>query len=219
MSALAIDPQPVVRASRCSITLVDTDGALFGRLRAGVCADLGASVALVSARRALDWAADLRIIVLAPLRDWTAVAQLCADGPTLVIGAAVTAADAFAAIRAGARGCLDLSLSDRALSGAIRGILAGEVAFSRVALGAWFRQQSPLSAGGPDTRLTPRQQEIVSHIARGASDKEIAAALGIATATAQKHVSNLLTRLGAPNRAAAVAISAGLFERSERPSG
>jgi len=36
--------------------------------------------------------------------------------------------------------------------------------------------------------------------------------LGIATGTAQKHVANLLSRLGAPNRAAAVALTSGLLQ-------
>ena len=60
--------------------------------------------------------------------------------------------------------------------------------------------------------MTPRQRQIVALIARVASHKEIGGSLGIATATAQNHVPNLLDRLGAPNRAAAVAISAGLLE-------
>jgi DNA-binding CsgD family transcriptional regulator len=52
--------------------------------------------------------------------------------------------------------------------------------------------------------------------ARGASDKEIGGVLGISTATAQKHVTNLLRRLGAPNRAAAVAMVSGHLIGSER---
>lgn len=43
-------------------------------------------------------------------------------------------------------------------------------------------------------------------IAKGAADKEVARALGISTATAQKHVTNLLKRLNVPNRAAATAV-------------
>ena len=61
-------------------------------------------------------------------------------------------------------------------------------------------------------RLTARQTEIVDLIAGGATDKEIAAALGIRTATAQKHVANLLRRLGVANRAAAVGM---LFKEGE----
>lgn len=54
--------------------------------------------------------------------------------------------------------------------------------------------------------LTPRQREVVMLIAQGAADKEIARTLGITTATAQKHVTNLLKRLNVPNRAAAAAV-------------
>jgi DNA-binding CsgD family transcriptional regulator len=43
--------------------------------------------------------------------------------------------------------------------------------------------------------------------------------LGISTATAQKHVTNLLRRLGAPNRAAAVAMVSGHLIGSERRAG
>ena len=57
--------------------------------------------------------------------------------------------------------------------------------------------------------LTPRQREVVMLIARGAADKEIGQALGIATATAQRHVSNVLRRLDVPNRAAAVGAVSG----------
>jgi DNA-binding NarL/FixJ family response regulator len=53
-------------------------------------------------------------------------------------------------------------------------------------------------------RLTPRQRQIIELIARGMADKEIAATLGIATTTAEKHVAKLLDRLEVPNRAAAV---------------
>jgi DNA-binding NarL/FixJ family response regulator len=54
--------------------------------------------------------------------------------------------------------------------------------------------------------LTPRQSQIVELIATGATDKEIAAQIGVRTATAQKHVARLLKRLGVRNRAAAVAV-------------
>ena len=53
------------------------------------------------------------------------------------------------------------------------------------------------------SELTPRQREVVALIASGHSDREIASVLGIATTTAQKHVTNVLRRLQVPNRAAA----------------
>jgi DNA-binding NarL/FixJ family response regulator len=87
------------------------------------------------------------------------------------------------------------------------GALRGESIYGREVVGAWLRDgQGTRNAGEGAGRLTARQREIVSLIARGATDKEIGAALGIRTATAQKHVANLLRRLGVPNRAAAVGL-------------
>jgi len=91
---------------------------------------------------------------------------------------------------------------------ALLGALAGQSIYSREVVGMWLRDgQGPIrnNADAVD-RLTARQREIVALIARGATDKEIGAALGIRTATAQKHVANLLRRLGVPNRAAAVGL-------------
>jgi len=204
--------QTVVAVRPASVAVIDPIGAVCQRIRQGLSPAVSGGVHAVGRRGGLDSDADLRIAVLDPQRDWAFVEQLCAAGPTLVVAPAVTTADALTAIDLGARGCLDLTVSSAALGAAIRGIIAGEVAFSRAALGVWLRRQAGAQSGGANARLTPRQRQIVRLIARGASDKEIAGTLGIATATAQKHVANLLARLGAPNRAAAVALTTGLLQ-------
>ncbi|HAF11648.1 MAG TPA: hypothetical protein DCK98_16440 [Chloroflexi bacterium] len=190
----------------------DPMDAVFQRIRQAVPSDIDSGVCAVGRRRGVDSDAELQVVVLDPQRDWDFVEQLCAAGPTLVVAPAVTTEDALVAIDLGARGCLDATVSSAALGAAIRGIIAGEVAFSRAALGAWLRRQAGAQSGGANARLTPRQRQVVALIARGAADKEIAGTLGIATATAQKHVANLLARLGAPNRAAAVALTTGLLQ-------
>jgi predicted ATPase/DNA-binding CsgD family transcriptional regulator len=53
----------------------------------------------------------------------------------------------------------------------------------------------------PPGALTPREQEIVALIARGASNKGIADELVISPATAARHVANILTKLGFTSRA------------------
>lgn len=53
-------------------------------------------------------------------------------------------------------------------------------------------------------RLTPRECEVVFWIAEGKRDAEIAAILGVATRTASKHVENVLRKLEAETRLAAV---------------
>ena len=57
------------------------------------------------------------------------------------------------------------------------------------------------------TGLTSREREVLRLIAAGRSNKEIAAALFIATKTASVHVSNILGKLGAGSRTEAAAIA------------
>jgi DNA-binding NarL/FixJ family response regulator len=56
-------------------------------------------------------------------------------------------------------------------------------------------------------RLTDREREILVHVAEGLSNKAIAARVGIAERTVKYHVGEILGRLGAENRAQAVAIA------------
>ncbi len=151
--------------------------------------------------------------------DWPRIQVLCGDQPTLLIATAPSADAVLRAIDIGARGYLPETISDRALVDAIRGVRAGEVAFSRAALGAWLRKRSDDPSNAAAAKLTRRQRQILALVARGASDKEIGGVLGISTATAQKHVTNLLRRLGAPNRAAAVAMIGGHLVGWERRAG
>jgi DNA-binding CsgD family transcriptional regulator len=59
--------------------------------------------------------------------------------------------------------------------------------------------------GGRQLPLTARQLEILRLVADGKGDRDIAAALGLSEHTVHRHVANVLTRLDAPSRAAAVA--------------
>lgn len=62
-------------------------------------------------------------------------------------------------------------------------------------------------------RLTEREREILRLLAAGLANKEISARLGIAERTVKFHVSEILARLGASNRAHAVTVAqkAGLL--------
>jgi DNA-binding NarL/FixJ family response regulator len=70
-------------------------------------------------------------------------------------------------------------------------------------------------AGSPDRKqgleevlgLTPREAEVLTLLARGYTNREIAATLVISVRTAGVHVSHILRKLGAPNRLEAAAIA------------
>jgi ATP/maltotriose-dependent transcriptional regulator MalT len=63
------------------------------------------------------------------------------------------------------------------------------------------------SPAGP-VGLTVREQEVIRLVARGLSNKEIAAELGVSEHTVHRHVGNVLTKLNLPSRSAAVAHAA-----------
>ena len=63
----------------------------------------------------------------------------------------------------------------------------------------------PLVAARPT--LTPRETQVLQLVAVGMRNKEIAAALGITEETAQVHVKNILAKLDAKDRTAAVAVA------------
>ena len=152
----------------------------------------------------------LVVLVVSGGPDWEVVRALAKRHPTILAADSPRTADALAALRHGAFGYVDLAMPAESLRRTLLGALKGEPAFRREVLGASLRDERHLAPRTPDTtgvlNLTARQREIVALIARGATDKEIAASLGIRTATAQKHVANLRRRLGVTNRAAAVGL-------------
>jgi DNA-binding CsgD family transcriptional regulator len=62
----------------------------------------------------------------------------------------------------------------------------------------------------PDAALTPREAEVLSHLAEGVSNKTIARRLGISVHTVKFHVASLLDKLDATGRTDAVAHAARL---------
>ena len=72
----------------------------------------------------------------------------------------------------------------------------------------------------PVEPLTPREKEVLSQLARGASNKEIAYELSITERTARTHVSNILGKLGLASRtqAALWAVEHKLVDPVWRPS-
>jgi LuxR family maltose regulon positive regulatory protein len=65
-------------------------------------------------------------------------------------------------------------------------------------------RQTSVVSSAPLEPLTQREQEVLRLLAEGASNQQIAAALVIELSTAKKHVSNLLSKLGAESRTQAI---------------
>lgn len=105
----------------------------------------------------------------------------------------------FSAIKAGTVSYLLKDMRPRELVAAIQSAARGEVVLhpvvaARVLNEMQRQQQSPLS------ELTSRELEVLSHIAHGRSNHEIAIELMIGEQTVKTHVSNILSKLHLADR-------------------
>ena len=60
--------------------------------------------------------------------------------------------------------------------------------------------KNPPKAARLPAELTPREAEVLGHLAAGKSDKEIGAELHISTRTVNRHVRNIFQKIGVGNR-------------------
>jgi DNA-binding NarL/FixJ family response regulator len=123
----------------------------------------------------------------------------------------------IAAVEAGASGYLLKGVPRAEIFAAIRVVHRGGSLLQPVVASTVLRHVAARGRGGDAAAsraitLTPRESSVLQHLARGRSNKQIAAALGVSERTVKFHVSTLFTKLGATNRTEAVtrAIQAGL---------
>ncbi len=113
------------------------------------------------------------------------------------------------AMRFGAVGYLTKDLTPEALLRAVRSADAGELAMPRRLAARLVRrlvETSRPASGSSDPALgslTTREAEVLRLLAAGLTDREIAASLTISPRTVETHVSSILHKLGARNRAEA----------------
>jgi len=139
------------------------------------------------------------------------IRRAAADGDPprfLALSVSDAAEDVIAVIRAGARGYVTKSISGPELADAVRRVHDGDAVFSPKLAGFVL----DAFAGGPPApeaaadhdaeldQLTPREREVLRHLARGYMYKEIAQRLGISTKTVEAHVSAVLRKLQLSNR-------------------
>ena len=218
--ASSSDAASAAGASMPRVVLVD-DHALF---RAGVRSELDGLVDVVGDAATVAEAVDL-IRAEAPdvvLLDvhmpdgggLEVIRRLAAEAPPagtrfLALSVSDAAEDVIAVIRAGARGYVTKTISAADLADAVRRVHDGDAVFSpRLAgfvLDAFAGSGAGPASPAPDhdaelDQLTPREREVLQHIARGYMYKEIALRLGISAKTVEAHVSAVLRKLQLSSR-------------------
>ena len=195
---LIADDHPVVRAGLQGMLASQPDFELVGEAATG--------------KEAVTLAAQLRPdVVLMDLRmaemdGAAATAQIQTQQPktpVLVLTTYDTNADILRAIDAGATGYLLKDTPRDELFAAIRSVAQGKAVLAPTVATRLLRQrQTPAGEA-----LSARELEVLSLVARGASNKEIARSLHLSEATVKSHLIHLFGKLGVTDRTAAVTVA------------
>jgi DNA-binding NarL/FixJ family response regulator len=113
----------------------------------------------------------------------------------------------FAAMRAGAKGYLLKDSGGEGVVHAIRAVASGEAVFGPGVAERSIGYFSAPRAAAPQRafpELTEREEEVLSLVAQGKSNREIARQLFVSLKTVRNHVSNILLKLQVADRAQAV---------------
>lgn len=121
----------------------------------------------------------------------------------LALSASDASEDVVEIVRAGARGYVTKSISPLDLADAIQRVHGGDAVFSSKLAGFVLDAFAAISVADIDPeldQLTDREREVLQHIARGYTYKEIGERLFISVKTVETHVSSVLRKLQLSNR-------------------
>ena len=207
IGVVVADDQAIVRAG--FRLLIDSEPDL---VVLGEAAD-GAEAVAVARKTAPDVVLmDIRM----PVMDGIAATRLLAAAGSQPRVLILTTFDldeyVYAALRAGASGFMLKDRPPEELLSAVRVIAAGDSLLApnvtRRLIEHFIRQPDPVQAAPAAlTQLTIREREVLALIAHGLSNTEIAQKLVMSVPTAKTHVSRILAKLGARDRAQLVVMA------------
>lgn len=219
MNLLLIEPAPrlarLLRPLKDRVTVLSTDGSDASPLRKADRCDLILLSALLAERRMQELLALLREQAAAPIvivdveENEQAILPLFEAGAIGYVPRGASAADTFSILQSIRDGASPLAPH----------IGTAVVARMNELLVLRRQKQSeniPLEAG-QDTRLTPREIEVLQLMSGGLSNQEIAAQLMIELGTVKNHVHSILKKLGATSRVQAALSYASLVAGIESP--
>jgi NarL family two-component system response regulator LiaR len=159
-----------------------------------------------AASRVADWAPDVVLmdLVMPGIGGIAAIERIRTARPAtrvLVLTSFAEDQKIFAAVKAGAAGYLLKDMHHEALADAIRTVHRGE-ALLHPGVAARLMQEFAQKERRAVTAdlLTGRETQVLRLVARGMSNKEIAATLSVAEKTVKTHVSNILQKLQLADR-------------------
>jgi DNA-binding NarL/FixJ family response regulator len=207
VKVMVVDDQALVREGL--MTLLE---AAPGLQPVASAADGEQAVALAVRHRPDVVLMDLRMPKLDGVEATRRIRAELPDTEVVVLTTHADEASILDALGAGARGYLtkDAGIAEiaRAVQAAAEHLtLLDPIVHSRLVAAAAGSGTRPAAAAPPATlpdELTPREAEVLTLIARGLSNREIAAELVVSEATVKTHINHVLRKIGARDRAQAV---------------
>ncbi|GHI07856.1 LuxR family transcriptional regulator [Streptomyces cellostaticus] len=203
---LLADDQTLVRAAFAMLVETAPDMEVVGQAATG-----REAVDLARAERADVVLMDIRMPGLDGIEATRLIAadEDLAGVKVLVLTTYDTDEHIVDALRAGASGFLVKDTRPADLLDAIRTIAAGEALLSpgptARLIERFLRSPSAPATGGPEC-LSDREREVLTLVTRGLNNTEIAEVLGLSPLTAKTHVSRIMGKLGARDRAQLVIV-------------
>lgn len=145
-----------------------------------------------------------------PLDGVTATKKILAENPNckvIILTTSDDKTDIFNALQAGATGYFLKGITYAALQRSIHLIAAGNAVFdSHITdqISSLFSKMNNNHTTYHFPELTHRENEVLTFVAKGLKNKQIAAKCDIKEKTVRNHVTNILSKLGASNRSEAI---------------
>ena len=189
-----------------SVLLIE-DSLLFRYALEAVLRRVGCGVTTATSREASSYAERARGVVLLdtvtfPGRNEEIAALVRKLGrlnPVVLLGREDRLEPVLVGLKAGAAGCINQTATPKELHHALLAAAAGGTWCDRTLFRKILRALPGFTTAG-QRRLTRRQEQVLHHLVRGETNREIAQALGLTEQAVKLHVSNLLRKTGTTNR-------------------
>jgi DNA-binding NarL/FixJ family response regulator len=192
IKVLIVDDHPLMRVGVASIVNTRPDMSVVGQTGTGE-----EAVSLFAEHRPDITLMDLRLPKMSGVDTILAIRSTFPAARFVVLTTYEGDEDIHRALEAGAKGYIIKGMPYQTLIDALLRVHAGGRFLPPPVARA-------LASRMPDSDLSSREQEVLRHLVKGLSNKEIAALLGITEATVKCHVSTILMRLNVSDRTQAV---------------